>query len=68
MKVKQAATFFNKMVKEGRGNFPVQLMVVDQGITFAQDVRFELAREYDGERIWIYEAGLQQPPEWMYRK
>jgi hypothetical protein len=61
----QAAEFFIKMVAEGRGEYPVQYMMVEEGMTFAGDVVFELARNYDGERIWIYTPEVFHAPDWL---
>jgi hypothetical protein len=62
----QAAEFFIKMVAEGRGAYPVQSMLLEDGVPFAEDIVFEVASAYDGERIWIFPADdLVHTPEWM---
>lgn len=50
---------------EGKGDWPVQMMDVDGGITYAVNLDSAfVANDYDGERFWIVPKAQRLPPEW----
>lgn len=60
MTVKQLKKFLRKIPD----HYPVQILVVDDNIPFAQDIEVGKAEDYDGERVWIYPQSERHPPEW----
>lgn len=68
--VKELAVYFSRLVSQGHGKLPVQLMVVEEGITMAADISVSIAQKYDGKRVWVYESepGIAHMPEWLIKK
>ena len=64
MTVDDAINFLMRIQAEGKGAYPLQLMEVDAGVTFARDVTIIDAQECDGERVWIYPT-TRHSPEWF---
>lgn len=54
-----------KLVKDGHGDRVIQIMEIEDGITFAVDVHSIVAANVrdDGKRVWIC-VGETHPPEW----
>ena len=53
MTVNEAMSILTKLKNNGKGKLPLQLMVVEQGITYAEDVKIVVADSYDGNRVWV---------------
>jgi hypothetical protein len=53
-----------KIIAEGMGHRPVNIMRIEGGVTFKETVTncYE-AEDYDGDIVWL-EVGEIQPPEW----
>lgn len=64
--VNEAIEVLQSIQKNGNGKWPLQLMVVVHGVTFAEDVQIIEAQEYDGEKAWIYSTGIRHSPKWMH--
>jgi hypothetical protein len=64
MKVDDAIKVLGRISRKGGGSLPLQLMIVEDGLTFAEDIKIEKAEKYDGSRIWIYGTDRHNP-EWM---
>lgn len=43
-----------KIKNKGDGGLPLQLMVIENGITYAEQIVIQKAQKYDGKRVWIY--------------
>ena len=55
--------------KKGYGNYPVQIFGIEDYMPFADDIAsIEVAKEYDGERVWINESASPERhgPEWFH--
>jgi hypothetical protein len=66
MTVDELFKVLERAKKQGKGHWPINLMLVDDGITYAQSITgAEVAQSYDGEMVWLYpEEGIIQPPPW----
>jgi hypothetical protein len=64
----ELAKMFARLVKQGKGDYPVQMMEIEEGMTVATDITVELAQKYDGDRVWIYSNGETHLPEWLGKK
>jgi hypothetical protein len=62
--VKQLTDQLQKMCVEGKGEYSVMAMHVEDGITFGADVRFVVGHEDDGEVVWILVDEELIAPEW----
>ena len=50
------------VIRDGHGHYPVQLMLVVNGVTFAQDLTMCFtAQEYDGELVWVIAETVNAP-------
>ena len=53
-------------ISKTHDKLPVQLFIVDQGLTYAQDImEISVAEPYDGKRIWIIPIDKLIQPEWL---
>ncbi len=64
MTVDEAIVLLTQISSKGEGGLPLQIMLVERGVTIANDIEIERAEVYDGDRVWIY--GVERHlPEWM---
>ncbi len=64
MTVDDAIVLLKQISNKGEGGLPLQIMLVEQGITIANDIEIARAEMYDGDRVWVY--GVERHlPEWM---
>lgn len=64
MKARELLAKLQELVAAGHGDLPVDVMQVEDGVTFAQRITgCDRAHDYDGDRIWLY-GGEVQSPEW----
>lgn len=67
MKVDEAIEVLTSIQKDGGGDLPLQLMVIECGVTHAEDaVIMKAEEEKDGHRVWIY-GGKRHSPEWLHK-
>jgi hypothetical protein len=65
--VDQAIAVLAQMSGAGHGARPLKLQIVEDGITYAEEIKhFDVARDYDGEIVWAY-TGEREDPEWMVK-
>lgn len=65
MNVAELYSELGKMIACGQAEWPVQIMRLEGGIPFAEDISvFAANPEDDGERVWVV-PGEEHPPEWM---
>lgn len=64
MTVNELFKVLQKARKRKMGDAPVQLLVIVGGIPYAHDLEAEIAKKYDGKRVWLYQTGEQHSPEW----
>ena len=65
MRVTDVLKLMTRLKKAGKGNYPVEIMVVEDGVTYAQSVHMHEAASYDGKRVWVYGTDELQSPEWL---
>ena len=66
MTVNEAIKILNQLKKQGCGKYPLQIMVVEKGITYADDIEINKAIDADGDRVWIWEVS-RNDPDWSKR-
>lgn len=66
MTVQELSVLLAKARREGKGHWPVEIMIVEHGMTVSQSiVGGDIAQPYDGQRVWLYpEEGIINLPEW----
>ena len=64
MTVNEALAILQDIQDHGYGEYPIQLMEVDNGITFAKDIEILMAEKFDGERVWVYSTE-KHDPAWL---
>lgn len=64
MTTNEALKLLEKLASEGLGEWPLRIMSVRSGVTFAVDVEIFRAEPYDGDVVWIT-GHTAHAPEWM---
>jgi hypothetical protein len=61
MTVSELLSLLKQYEKDGKGSFPVQIMELTKGITYARDFVAEVAQDYDGDRVWLHKTNRHEP-------
>ena len=62
--VDEAIQELTAISNSGGGLKPLQIQIVEDGLTFAADCRISEAQDYDGNMVWVYPTN-KIAPKWL---